>query len=136
MPMFSGMAAAVAPQGNLPDSPPSPEDPPVVFYCGSCGTRLTVPHALAGQSGPCPCCKAWVASPLVGKVVSVPASQARLQADGSRKPLPGVLPDANVDRADLEHREMMKILWIIAAFILVGSAILGVTWFLEDWRSR
>lgn len=40
-----------------------PSEHVLSFACASCGTTLTVPVAMAGVSGPCPCCSQVITAP-------------------------------------------------------------------------
>jgi len=44
-----------------------------------------------------------------------------------------IVADSAVDRSHLDHRETMKSLFVIVAFILAFGACLAVTWFFKDW---
>lgn len=42
---------------------PRARSSPVQFSCPTCDSVLSVPEAMAGVAGPCPCCGGWLVSP-------------------------------------------------------------------------
>lgn len=70
--------------------PPLVSARPLQFACGHCGTMLSVPAALAGIQGPCPCCRGLIVAPgrqVAGRSVPTqPSSPA--EADLKRRGMP------------------------------------------------
>lgn len=71
-----------------------------------------------------------VIPPEFSRRVSAPGSSRRRSASGRRGG--HIVADSAIDRGHLEHRELMKSLFVIVVFILAIGACLIVTWLLND----
>jgi predicted RNA-binding Zn-ribbon protein involved in translation (DUF1610 family) len=98
-----------------------PATTPVKFKCAACGILLTAPPSQAAISGPCPLC---------GATITSPGNQGRAPVSSRRK---GRIPaDAAIDHADLEKRESLQTLKILALFALATACCLAAAWFLKN----
>jgi predicted RNA-binding Zn-ribbon protein involved in translation (DUF1610 family) len=97
---------------------------PVKFKCTACGIWLSAPPSQAAVSGPCPSCGAWI---------TAPANQGTPPFSKRRK---GRIPaDAAIDHADLDKRESLQTLKILALFALATACCLAAAWFLKRWMA-
>jgi hypothetical protein len=121
----------------------TPNRPPLSFVCGGCGLTLSVPLERAGSSGPCPACGAWLTSP-AGHVVVMPGDSQKSR----RAPATGnqartrthrkgrIRADSMIDHTQIDQRETVKSLVMLACFVMAICACLAVTWYLKDWLTR
>lgn len=101
-----------------------PATTPVKFKCAACGIWLSVPPSQAAVSGPCPACGAWITAPENQGLAPVPArKKGRIPADSA------------IDHADLEKRESLQTLKILALFALATACCLAAAWFLKRWMA-
>jgi predicted RNA-binding Zn-ribbon protein involved in translation (DUF1610 family) len=91
---------------------------PVKFQCTACGIWLSAPPSQAAVSGPCPSCGAWI---------SAPGKQTPARKRGR------IPPDAAIDHADLDKRESLQTLKILALFLLATACCLAAALFLKQW---
>lgn len=99
-----------------------PATTPVKFKCAACGTLLAAPPSQAAVSGPCPACGAWI---------TAPESQGHTAVSARKK---GRIPaDSSIDHADLDKRETLQTLKILALFALATACCLAAAWFLKRW---
>jgi len=47
-----------------------------------------------------------------------------------------VLPDSNIDRRELERREMWVILRVLALLIVVITACISILWYMKHWVAK
>lgn len=105
--------------------PTPPASTPVKFQCAACGIWLSAPPSQAVLSGPCPACGVWI---------TAPESRVKSLAPTRKK---GRIPaDAAIDHADLEKRESLQTLKILALFALATACCLAAAWFLNQWIAR
>lgn len=95
---------------------------PVKFKCAACGIWLSAPPSQAAVSGPCPSCGALITSP--GNQGPPPVSKRRKGR---------ISADAGIDHADLENRESLQSLKILALFALATACCIAAAWFLKRW---
>ncbi len=50
----------------------------LTFMCQVCGSKLTVPVALAGVTGPCPTCQTMIQAPLVTDALAYLRRQSKI----------------------------------------------------------
>lgn len=97
---------------------------PVKFKCAACGIWLSAPLSQAAVSGPCPACGAWI---------TAPENQGPPPVSTRKK---GRIPaDSAIDHADLEKRESLQTLKILALFTLATACCLAAAWFLKRWMA-
>ena len=102
----------------------TPATTPVKFKCAACGIWLSAPPSQAAVSGPCPSC---------GALITAPENPDRRRVSKHRK---GCIPaDAAIDHADLEKRESLQTLKVLALFALATACCLAAAWFLKIWMA-
>ena len=118
------------------ETPPVTTPPAVVFKCGACGLSLSVPASMAGTSGPCPSCGAWISSPGTEPLETgfIPAKRQSQPAERRRKGR--IAADSIVDHAHLAQRESAQTLKVLALFVIAICACLAVVWFMKDWMGK
>lgn len=99
--------------------------PPVKFQCAACGVWLFAPAGQGSLRGPCPVCAAWITSP-----------EPRLAAPHPVRTKGRVRADAAIDHRDLEKRESLQTLKILALSTLTAGCCLAAAWFLNAWLAR
>ena len=117
------------------------DPPPIAFRCGACGLTLSVPASMAGTSGPCPSCQAWISSPAPPEpaepsepVSAFPVKRQSAAREPRRK---GRIPaDSIVDQTHLAQRESAKTIKVLALFVVAFCACLAVIWFMKDWMGK
>lgn len=114
------------------------DPPPIAFRCGACGLTLSVPASMAGTSGPCPSCQAWISSPAPpAPAEPVSAFPVKRQSAAREPRRRGRIPaDSIVDQTHLAQRESAKTLKVIALFVVAFCACLAVIWFMKDWMGK
>jgi hypothetical protein len=97
---------------------------------------------MAGATGPCPSCGAWISSPATAATESsgipsqrtTPPREVREIREVRRK---GRIPaDSIVDQSHLAQRETAQTIKVIALFIAAFCACLAVLWFMRDWMTE
>lgn len=102
----------------------------ITFRCDGCGAALRVAREQAGVRGPCPVCGESVGAPTGAedgrvRVARQPPRAGRLESRRGR-----VMPDSMVDHGEIDRRESVETLRLLAAVILVICVCLAVAWFL------
>lgn len=98
-----------------------PVSTPVKFKCSNCGVLLHAPPSQAAVSGPCPLCGTMITAPESRRPERVPVrKKGRIPADSA------------IDHADLEKRESLQTLKILALFALAIACCLAAAWFLKQ----
>jgi hypothetical protein len=106
--------------------PASSQEGTVKFFCTACGTRLVVPAALAGTSGPCPRCGVTITPPVFARSPGLPSQVSKTS---SRRPARGrIRGDDGIDYAEQERRELLRTLRILGLFFLTFCACLAIVW--------
>jgi hypothetical protein len=101
----------------------------VAFFCTACGTRLVVPAAHVGSSGPCPSCGVTITPPVFPSSPRLPSQPSKTL---SRRPAGGrILGDVGIDYARQENRELLRTLKILALFLLTLCACFAIVWLLS-----
>jgi len=105
------------------------------IICPHCGIHLVVAHGRRLENGPCPRCGGLiVVEPFqIDAPPPAPAEPRPAQPAGQGAGMPrrrGIPADNSVNFADLERRDTLKTLRMIALFLLVGCVIyLVIEWF-------
>ena len=117
---------------TVPSQPSSGDHQPgrIAFQCPACGTPLSLIRGHNATSGPCPVCGAHVRSP-------APAAARRPTATGGgdhrrRR----IRADDAIDHTDLENRESLRSLRVVALFIIAICACVAMAWLLADHLAR
>jgi hypothetical protein len=98
-----------------------PTTTPVKFKCAACGIWLSAPPSQAAISGPCPAC---------GVLITAPETPVPIHVKVRKK---GRIPaDSAIDHADVEKREILQTLKILALFALAIACCLAAAWFLNQ----
>ena len=125
----------------------SPMPPSPSISCPHCRTNLVIRAAAQATSGPCPMCHGFIEIRAVGGTANArhqwcppapgldmaaamtapAAATSPVRSQWSRR---GIAPDNAVSFHELERRDTMKILRMIACFLLSGCLIfLVIEWF-------
>jgi len=137
---------------RFPDATPAPPSFVIIFFCHHCGTRLSINADQMGQVGPCPTCQTLLTAPVVEISPPVPPPQrthedqpvppfdpnrskvSHAPAQSRRKGM--ILPDSNIDRRELERREMWAVFRVVSLLIVVVCTCMAILWYMKHWAAK
>lgn len=106
---------------------------PIAFHCASCGIRLEVPPVFAGVTAPCPSCgqptRAPAAVPVPEGVLVKAAAPAVVAKEVVKRRSGRISAETGLDFEDVERREAVKTLRVIAWIVAAVCACLAIAWY-------